>query len=144
MNLTSGGEHRPLLSMYVNDYTIKRKAPLAPLKKKKRSKSFMWPALLLLYGKPQDLKAGRTSAAQSPAFTLWFTRNAEGPPVKSKQSQPTQSWSVIRTGQYVQHSFPATNSFPFPLVIHFSSNEDLEVFKTNLTINIIDLKIRHV
>ena len=30
MDLTSGGKHRPLLSMYIKHYAIKRKAPLAP------------------------------------------------------------------------------------------------------------------
>lgn len=50
----------------------------------------MWPVLLLLYGKPQGLKTSKTPASQRPASTLWFTRNVEEP-LKSKQSQPTQS-----------------------------------------------------
>lgn len=111
MNLTSGGEHRPLLSLHFNDYATKRKAPLAPLKKK-GSKSFMWPALLLLSGKPQGLKTGKTSAAQSPASTLWFTRNVEGP-LKSKQSQPAQS------GQWSEQV--SMSNVPSPLLIHFLS-----------------------
>ena len=38
VDLTSGGKHRPLLSMYIKHYAIKRKAPLAPLFLKKGSK----------------------------------------------------------------------------------------------------------
>lgn len=39
MDLTSGGKHRPLLSMYIKHYAIKCKAPLAPLFKKKEVKA---------------------------------------------------------------------------------------------------------
>lgn len=77
VDLTSGGKHRPLLSMYIKHYAIKRKAPLAPLFLKKGSKSFVRPVQLLLYGKPQGLRTDKTSASQRPAFTLWFTRNVE-------------------------------------------------------------------
>lgn len=89
MNWTSGGEHRPLLAMYFTDYMLSSAKHHWLYFLKKGSKSFMWPVLLLPYGKPQGLKTGKTSASQRPAFTLWFTRN--GVAFKTEKSQPTQS-----------------------------------------------------
>lgn len=98
--------------------------------RKRGSNSFMWPVLLLLYGKPQASKPTRhlLLRAASPCGLPEMQC-----PLKWKQSQPLRahsSWapSVCETSFSGRQLHPAA---------HPSPHEDLGVFRSNLIVTML-------
>lgn len=107
MNLTSDDEHNlSLLSMH-EKYKLPLPWPHKKKKKKRGSKSFMWPVLLFLYGKPQASKPAKHLPLRTTSTVVYQKCR-----VASKIEREPSPQSMIVSHQCVRLASKAMSPFP--------------------------------